>query len=203
MTSPPRQKPPHLRHRELSTVDVFEIFQGFPGIRSYGVNAALNDVLQHYCAQVELIPNTWEHDDVIKWKHFPRYLPFVRGIHRSPVNSPHKGQWRGALIFSLICSYIYGWVNNREAGSLRCHRAHHDVIVMKCSRELGLISIYRPSFQICGLFFHKDKTVVKPSYLYNKNPYTDKTASLYWGDPLVEIKHRTIIGTSALIHARA
>ena len=31
------------------------------------------------------------HDDVIKWKHFPRYWPFVRGIHRSPVNSPHKG----------------------------------------------------------------------------------------------------------------
>ena len=43
------------------------------------------------------------HDDVIKWKHFPRYWPFVRGIHRSPVNSPHKGQWRGALMFSLIC----------------------------------------------------------------------------------------------------
>ena len=32
------------------------------------------------------------HDDVIKWKHFPRYWPFVRGIHRSPVNSPHKGR---------------------------------------------------------------------------------------------------------------
>ena len=32
------------------------------------------------------------HDDVIKWKHFPRYWPFVRGIHPSPVNSPHKGQ---------------------------------------------------------------------------------------------------------------
>ena len=41
------------------------------------------------------------HDDVITWKHFPHYWPF-RGIHRSPVNSPHKGQWRGALIFSLI-----------------------------------------------------------------------------------------------------
>ena len=38
------------------------------------------------------------HDDVIKWKHFPRYWPFVRGIHRSPVNSPHKGQWRRALM---------------------------------------------------------------------------------------------------------
>ena len=37
------------------------------------------------------------HDDVIKWKHFPRYWPFVRRIHRSPVNSPHKGQWRRAF----------------------------------------------------------------------------------------------------------
>ena len=46
--------------------------------------------------------NTEPHDDVIEWKHFPRYWPFVRGIHRSPVNSPHKGQWRGALMFSLI-----------------------------------------------------------------------------------------------------
>ena len=70
------------------------------------------------------------HDDVIKWKHFPRYWPFVRGIHRSPVNSPHKGQWRGALMFTLICARINGWVNNREAGDLRRHRAHSDVIVM-------------------------------------------------------------------------
>ena len=44
------------------------------------------------------------HDDVIKWKHFPRYWPFVRGIHRSSVNYPHKGQWHGALLFSLICA---------------------------------------------------------------------------------------------------
>ena len=70
------------------------------------------------------------HDDVIKWKHFPCYWPFVRGIHRSPVNSPHKGQWRGALVFSLICTWLNGWVNNREAGDLRRHRAHYDVIVM-------------------------------------------------------------------------
>ena len=34
------------------------------------------------------------HNDVIKWKHFPLYWPFVRGIDRSPVNSQHKGQWR-------------------------------------------------------------------------------------------------------------
>ena len=70
------------------------------------------------------------HDDVIKWKHFPRYWPFVRGIHRSPVNSPHKGQWRGALMFSVIYVWINDWVNNREAGDLRRYRAHCDVIVM-------------------------------------------------------------------------
>ena len=72
------------------------------------------------------------HDDVMKWKHFPRHWPFVRGIHRSPVNSPHKGQWRGVLMFSLICARINGWVNNREAGDLRLYRAHYDVIVMVC-----------------------------------------------------------------------
>ena len=68
-------------------------------------------------------------DGVIKWKHFPRYWPFVRGIHWSLVNSPHKGQLRGALMFSLICAWINGWVNNRDAGDLRRHRAHYDVIV--------------------------------------------------------------------------
>ena len=43
---------------------------------------------------------------------------------------PHKGQWRRALIFSLICVWIYGWVNNGEAGDLRRYQAHYDVIVM-------------------------------------------------------------------------
>ena len=71
------------------------------------------------------------HDDFIKWKLFPRYWPFVRGIHRSPVNCPHKGQSRGALMFSLICVWINGWVNNHEAGDLRRYRGHYDVIVMQ------------------------------------------------------------------------
>ena len=68
----------------------------------------------------------WRH----QWKHFPRYWPFVCGIHRSPVNSPQKGQWRGTLVFSLICVWINGWVNNREAGDLRRYGAHYDVTVM-------------------------------------------------------------------------
>ena len=64
-------------------------------------------------------------------------FPFVRGIHRSPVNSPHKGQWRGALMFSLnlICVWINRWVKNREAGDLRRCRSHYDAIVMTWPRK--------------------------------------------------------------------
>ena len=64
-----------------------------------------------------------------------RYWSFVQGIHRSPVNSPHKGQWRGALMFSLICTWTNGWVNNREAGDLRHHRTHYDVIIMETATK--------------------------------------------------------------------
>ena len=67
---------------------------------------------------IDLEKYSW-HDGVIIRKHFPRTWPFVRGIHRSPVNSPHKGQWRGALMFPLSCTWINGWVNDREAGDLR------------------------------------------------------------------------------------
>ena len=64
------------------------------------------------------------HDDVIKWKHFPRNWPLCGEF------SPHKGQWRGALMCCLICVWIDGWVNNREAGDLSRHRGHYDIIVM-------------------------------------------------------------------------
>ena len=76
--------------------------------------------------------NLWTiyHDDVIKLKHFPRYWPFVRGIHRSAANSPHKGRWRGALMFSLFCARSNCWINTRDAGDLRRHRAHDDTTVM-------------------------------------------------------------------------
>ena len=67
------------------------------------------------------------HDDVIKWNHFPRYWPFVWGIYRSPVNSPHKAE---------LWVFFYQRLNkrlskNRDAGNLRRHRALYDVIVMR------------------------------------------------------------------------
>ena len=70
------------------------------------------------------------HDDVIKWEHLCVTGPFMRRIYRWPVDSPNKGQWRGALMFSLICAWTNGWASNRDAGDLRCHRAHYDVTVM-------------------------------------------------------------------------
>ena len=70
------------------------------------------------------------HDDIIKWKHFPRYWPLVWWIHRSPMNSHVKCQWRGALMFNLICAWTNGEINNRDAGDLRRHRAHYDFTLM-------------------------------------------------------------------------
>ena len=45
------------------------------------------------------------------------------------------GQWRRHLMFSLICAWINAWVNNREAGDLRRHPVHYDVIVMSFTRN--------------------------------------------------------------------
>ena len=93
-----------------------------------------------------------QHGDVIKWKHFPLYWTFVRGIHRLPMDSPHKGQWCGAWMFSLICAWTNDWVNNRDAGDLKRHHAHYDVNVMKWNMENNmnqLISMQQGSFFAC------------------------------------------------------
>ena len=93
-----------------------------------------NTVSSHQFTHLNDVIHRGTHDDVIKWKHFQRYWPLVRGIHRSPVNSPHKDQWRVALMFSLIYAWTNGWVNNWDAGGLRRHCAHYDVTVLKYFR---------------------------------------------------------------------
>ena len=60
---------------------------------------------------------------------FSTLLAICAGNSPVPVNSPHKGQWRGAWMFSLICVWINGWVNNHKAGVLWCYHAHYDVNV--------------------------------------------------------------------------
>ena len=61
---------------------------------------------------------------------FSALLAICVGNSPVPGEFPHEGQWRGALMFSLICARINGWLNNGEAGDLRRSRAHYDVIVM-------------------------------------------------------------------------
>ena len=78
---------------------------------------------------------------IMWWRHqmetFSALLAFVRRIDRSPVNSPHKGQWRGKCfrlmtsswhMHKTICARINAWVNNRKAGDFTRHRAHYYVI---------------------------------------------------------------------------
>ena len=77
------------------------------------------------------------HDDVTKWKYFPRCWPFMRGIQRSPMDSP-QSQWRGALMFSLIYAWTNGWGNNRDASDWRRHRAHYAVTVMRSKKSLPI-----------------------------------------------------------------
>ena len=112
------------------------------------------------------------HDDVIKWKRCARCWPFVRGIHRSPVNSPHKGQRWGALMFSLICTWTNSWGNNGDAGDLRHHLADYDVILMiygfvELCRAVTSISFEGIPWLFTHIFidlhkWHRDNHVIVP-----------------------------------------
>ena len=115
------------------------ILQGFISDCQYiyrlGIFAMINYFMDPKNLRVhkyQAVNYTWSacHDDIIKWKYSQRYWPFVQGIRRSLMNSPHNGQWCRALMFSLIWAWTNGWVKNRDPGDLRCHRAHFDIIVM-------------------------------------------------------------------------
>ena len=99
------------------------------------IETSLTNLIQILSIHITLRPSQW-HDDAMKWNIF-RVTGHCAGNSPIPVNSPHKGQWRGALMFSLICVWINDWVNNSEAGDLTRHRAHYDVTVMEASSEHG------------------------------------------------------------------
>ena len=95
------------------------------------------------------------HDAFTWWRHqmeiFSALLALCAGNSPVPVNSPHKGQWRGALMFCLICARIDDWVNNREAGDLRRHRGHYDVIVMRKMETWEIHASYSEVRRGCSL----------------------------------------------------
>ena len=75
---------------------------------------------------------------------------------------PFKGQWSGALMFSLICAWINGWVKNCEAGDLRRHCAHYDVTIIRSVDYMGFVSLWTAVAltlsRICSYVFHGMKT---------------------------------------------
>ena len=107
----------------LQDVDDGPIIHLWNGSRVYTVCTECT-VEQYQCKRNSRIMTIWRW----WWRHqmetFSALLAICAG------NSPHKGQWHGALMFSLICAWINRWVNNREAGDLRRNCAHYDVIVM-------------------------------------------------------------------------
>ena len=75
------------------------------------------------------------------WRHqmetFSALLAICAGNSPFTGEFPSQSQWRGALTFYLICAWTSGWVNNREAGDLRRHRAYYDVTIMNLSVFIG------------------------------------------------------------------
>ena len=104
-----------------------------------------------YWSFCDLLDEALFHDDIIKWEHFPCNWPFVQGIHRSPVNSLHKGQWRQCHQCSLSDIDFTGpWFDIKT-----------------------LFYQYRK-------YHCRDKMILWPSSLHNDISYTGKTTSLYW-----------------------
>ena len=106
------------------------------------------------------------------WRHqmetFSALLAFC--ARNSPVTGefPVQGQWRGALVFSLICAWINGWVNNREAGDLRRHRAHYNVIVMTFPRpQDSCLQFHQPWLVIRT--FHRQGRCSRGGHICNEH----------------------------------
>ena len=94
------------------------IYQYFLGLRRWDL-AKTRDCPMTSEATVENDSNimTSSNRNIFHW-------PFVRGIHQWSLDSPHKGKWRRALMFSLMCTWTNGEANNGIAGDLRRHNVH-------------------------------------------------------------------------------
>ena len=153
-----------------------------------------NKVLLSWCWWIQcffkccylICPWSWL---VSSWNHqmeaFSASLAICEGIHRSPVNSPHKGQWRGSVIFSLICARTNVWTNHWDTSVLRRHRVHYDVTVMLHTKSLS------PNFRTPGTEIKRRKC--RPSgHYWNHSMRTlsncsNHCISFEGGEPLNEI----------------
>ena len=105
----------------------------------------------------------------------------------SPVTGefPPQSQWRGDLMFPLICAWINGWVNNREAGDLRHARAHYDIILM-CARK-PVINRQQAKITDLRMRSMRDNIIIKTSgskYREVRNENTSNTINKFLNDEL-------------------
>ena len=107
------------------------IYQQLLSIHIYIIKKSYSPFYQIYRPTYDITMTFWVSLSWCHWMEtFTALLALCEGNHRSLVDFPHKGQWRGALMFSLICTWTNVWANNRDAGELRRHCAHYDIIVM-------------------------------------------------------------------------
>ena len=110
-------------------------------------------------------PGLWKHDDVIKWKHFPRYWPFVRGIHRSPVNSPQRPVTRSFDVFldlglnkRLSKQSRRRWFETPSHPLWRhCNKISNLIMMLLSNIARSKCSLWE------ALIMHSDKTFTAPS----------------------------------------
>ena len=152
--------------------------------------AKMSKLVRHYLIKCNAACSVPTHYKLQKtwWRHqmetFSALLAICAGNSPVPVNSPHKGQWRGALMFTLICARINDWVKNPEAGDLRRHLDHYDVSVMNLTMPsakwrpfcLNLIALMHRVVWgkkcLCPIF--------RVSTLHRGNENTGHSIPIYW-----------------------
>ena len=133
-----------------------------------------------------------------KMKTFSSSLTLCAG--NSPVNFPLKGQWRGALMLSLICDWTNGWVNNRNAGELGRHRAHYDATVMMC-HWLRLLWLWCSTMmQNANTCTHSTRKRFIYSYVYYHYPPVvtlRRLSAKLWNPSWLTLRYRITVNKDA------
>ena len=178
-------------------------------VKSYRISKGSGDSLQHNANQLPLVK---PHGDMMTSSNGNIFRITGHFARNSPVTGefPYKGQWGWALIFSLICAWLNGWVNNREACDLRCHRPHYGVTVMASSEvvKTGLAAGVSPdrtkhnwiSADLTSAFYwhsNKDNCIwnVMNTNLFTVFEYETFQKYTHFPRPTNEIKRRVVITT--------
>ena len=110
-----------LDHRPYNILGFAQLLPNVGNVPTFGQNWT-----HQFCCLGGALISWWRH----QMETFSALLAICAGHSPITGESPTQRQWRGTLVFSFICARINGWVNNREAGDLRCNCAYYGVTVM-------------------------------------------------------------------------